>query len=186
MRLHERSLRLAREFATTFNIAWSLRALADAMLMQGDLGHARTLLEESLALSRDKEHAWNIARTLASLGSVECEAGDYARASRLYEESLHLGRRIGMNLTILRCLEGLARVTVAQGRMERAAWLCGAAAALREDKGWPPPPARRAEHDRSVAAAREALGEEVFAATWARGHALPLEETITDAVKNYE
>ena len=91
-----------------------------------------------------------------------------------------------MNLTILRCLEGLARVALTQGRMKRAAWLCGAAAALREDKGWPLPSAKRAEHDRSVAAAREALGEEVFAATWARGHALPLEETITDAVKNYE
>ena len=186
MRLHERSLRLAREFATTFSIAWSLRALADAVLMQGDLGRARTLLEESLALSRDKEHAWNSARTLASLGSVECEAGEYARASRLYEESLHLGRQIGMNLTILRCLEGLARVAVTQGRMKRAAWLCGAAAALREDKGWPPPPAKRAEHDRSVAAAREALGDEVFAAAWARGHTLPLEETITDAVNNDE
>jgi hypothetical protein len=70
--------------------------------------------------------------------------------------------------------------------MERAAWLCGAAAALREDKGWPPPPARRAEHDRSVAAAREALGDEVFAAAWSSGHTLPLEETITAAVKNYE
>jgi len=186
VRLQEQSLALAREFASTFSIAWSLRALADAVLMQGDLGRARTLLEESLALSRDEEHAWNNARTLASLGSVECEAGDYARASRLYEESLHLGRRIGMNLTILRCLEGLARVTVAQGRMERAAWLCGAAAALREDKGWPPPPARRAEHDRSVAAAREALGDEVFAEAWSSGHALPLEETITDAVKNHE
>jgi predicted ATPase/DNA-binding XRE family transcriptional regulator len=183
VRLHEQSLTLARGFGTTFGVAWSLRALGDAVRGQGDLSHARTLLEESLALSRSKEHAWGIARTLASLGSVACEAGEYARASRLYEESLELGgRRMGLNHTILVCLEGLARVAVAQGRMERAARLCGAAAALRVDRGWPLPPAKRVEHDRIVAAAYGALGEEAFTTAWARGHALPLEEAIKDTL----
>ena len=150
---------------------------------QGDLRRARTLLEESLALSRSKEHAWGIARTLASLGNVACEAGEYTRASRLYEESLELGgRRMGLNHTILVCLEGLSRVAVAQGRMERAARLCGTVAALREDRGWPLPPAKRAEHDRTVAAARGALGEEAFEAVWARGHALPLDEALRDTL----
>jgi tetratricopeptide (TPR) repeat protein len=176
VRLHEQSLTLTRGFGTTFGVVWSLRALADAVRGQGDLGRARTLLEESLALSRSKEHAWGIARTLASLGNVACEAGAYARASRLYEESLELGgRRMGLNHTILVCLEGLARVAVAQGRMERAARLCETAAALREDRGWPLPPAKHAEHDRTMAAAHGALGEEAFAAAWARGHALSLE-----------
>jgi tetratricopeptide (TPR) repeat protein len=186
VRLHEQSLALAREFGTTFGLAWSLRALGDAVRGQGDLGRARMLLEESLALSRGKEHAWGIARTLASLGSVACEADEYARALRLYEESLELGRRMGLKHTILVCLEGLARVAVAQGRMERAARLCGAAAALREDMGWPLPPAKRAEHERTMAAARGALGEEAFAAAWERGHALPLEEAITDTLSNGE
>ena len=89
---------------------------------------------------------------------------------------------MGMNVTTVRCLEGLARVAVAQGRMERAAWLCGAAAAVREDRGWPLPPARRAEHDHTVAVARETLGEEAFAAAWARGHELSLEEAVKDTL----
>ena len=187
VRLHEQSLVLAREFGTTFDVAWSLRALADAVRGQGDLGLARTLLEEGLALSRGKEHAWGIARTLVSLGSVACEAGEYARASRLYEESLELGgQRMGLSHPILLCLEGLARVAAAQGRMERAARLCGAAAALREDKGWPLPPAKRGEIDRTVAAAREALGEEAFAAAWAKGHALHLDEAITETLSDDE
>jgi predicted ATPase len=179
VRLQEQSLALAREFASTFSIAWSLRALADAVREQEDLRRARVLLEESLALSRGKEYAWSIGRTLASLGSVECQAGEYARASRLYQESLELGRRMGgTSLTILRCLEGLAQVAVAQGRMERATWLCGAAAALREDRGWPLPPAKRAQHDRSMTTIREALGEEAFEAAWTKGHVLPLEKAI--------
>jgi predicted ATPase/DNA-binding XRE family transcriptional regulator len=183
VRLHERSLAFAREFATAFGVAWSLRALADAVRGQGDLERARMLLEESLGLSRG-EHAWNTASTLASLGNVECEAGEWARASRLYEESLGLGRRTGQNHTILTCLEGLARVAVAQGRMQRAARLRGAAAALREDRGWPLPPAKHVEHERTTAAAREALGEEAFEAAWAEGYAIPLEDAITVALNN--
>jgi hypothetical protein len=93
---------------------------------------------------------------------------------------------MGQNLTILRCLEGLAQLAVAQGSMERAAWLCEAAAALREDMGWPLPPAKRAENDRTVTAARGAIGEEAFEAAWVRGHALILEETITETLSNGE
>jgi predicted ATPase len=184
VRLYEQSLDLARGFGTTFGIAYSMRGLADALRAQGDLKRARMLLEESLALSRGEEHAWGIAHTLAGLGNVACEAGEYARASSLYEESLDLARRMGLNHTILPCLEGLARVALAQGKMERAAWLCGAAAALREDMGWALSPVKCAEHDRIVSAARRALGEEAFAVAWARGHALPLEEAIRDAVLN--
>jgi len=187
VRLHEQSLALAREFGTTFGIALSIRALADAVLGQGDLRRARMLLEEGLALSRGTENAWGIVRTLASLGSVACEAGEYTQASRLYEESLELGgRRMGLKHTILLCLEGLARIAVAQGRMERVAWLCGAAAALREDRGWPLPPAKRAEHDRTVVAARGALGEDAFVAAWVRGDALPLDDAITGTLSNGE
>ena len=186
VRLHEQALALACEFGTTYAIAWGMRALADAVHGQGDLRRARMLLEESLALSRDEEHAWNIAHTLASLGNVECEAGEYERASRLYEESLELGWRMGLNHAILTSLEGLARVALVQGRMERAARLCGTATALREARGWPLPPAKHAEHDRTVAAAREALGEEAFAAAWTEGHALPLEGAITGALDNRE
>jgi predicted ATPase/DNA-binding XRE family transcriptional regulator len=186
VRLHEQALALHREFGTMFGIAWSLRAMGDAVREQGNLRRARTLLEESLALSRGEDHAWGIVRTLASLGGVACEAGEYARASRLYEESLEQGRRMGQDIAILTCLEGLARVAVAQGRMERAAWLIGAAAALREGRGWPLPPAKRAKNDRTVAAAREVLGEEAFEAAWERGHELPLEKAITGALNNAE
>jgi tetratricopeptide (TPR) repeat protein len=180
VRLHEQSLALAREFGTTFGIAWSMRALADALRAQGDLKRATMLLEESLALSRGLENAWGFVRTLASLGSVACEAGEYERALRLYEESLELGWRVGLKHTILPCLEGLAQVAVAQGRMERTARLCGAADALREDTGWPLPPSKHAEHHRTVAAARGALGADTFAAEWEKGHALHLKEGFRD------
>ena len=93
---------------------------------------------------------------------------------------------MGFKHTILPCLEGLAQVAVAQGMMDRVARLCGAAAALREATGWSLPPAKRAEHDRIVVAARRALGEDAFAAAWVRGYALPLKEATTDTLSNDE
>jgi hypothetical protein len=44
------------------------------------------------------------------------------------------------------------------------------------------PPADRAEHDRSVTAVRAALGQEAFAAAWAAGRAMTLEDAIRDAL----
>ena len=50
--------------------------------------------------------------------------------------------------------------------------------------GAPLPPAELAEHDRSVAAARAGLGEEAFAAAWAAGRAMSLEEVTTFALRD--
>ena len=66
--------------------------------------------------------------------------------------------------------------------MERAARLWGAADALREAIGAPLSPFERTELDTHTAAARTALGEEVFAAAWAQGRATPLNEAIEYAL----
>jgi hypothetical protein len=63
------------------------------------------------------------------------------------------------------------------------ALLFGTAAALRGAMGAPLPPADRAKHQRQVASTRAALGEEVVAAAWAEGRALPLEEAVASALE---
>jgi len=65
--------------------------------------------------------------------------------------------------------------------MERAARLFGAAAALRNVIGAPLSPISRITYDRTVAATREALGKITFAAAWAAGQALPLEQAVVEA-----
>ena len=54
----------------------------------------------------------------------------------------------------------------------------GAAAALRETMGTPIPPVYRADYDRSVAAARAQLGEKAFAAAWAEGRIMTVEQVL--------
>ena len=48
--------------------------------------------------------------------------------------------------------------------------------------GAPLPPGECAEHDRSVAAVRTALGAEAFAADWAKGRAISLDEAVAFAL----
>jgi hypothetical protein len=77
----------------------------------------------------------------------------------------------------------LAAVACAQGQPERGAHLLGAAAALRAGRGMPLPPNERAAQERTVAAARAALGEDAFAAAWAQCQRMSLEQAIAYALE---
>jgi predicted ATPase/DNA-binding XRE family transcriptional regulator len=182
IRLNEQALAITREFGSTFGSGLTICTLADALRAQGDTARARTLLEESLASLRRQEHPLRIANALANtltrLGSIECELGRDARASELYGESLELVRQFGFRFDAVPCLEGMARVAVVQGRPERAARLLGTSAALRDEMGTPLVPIARADHDHAVNDTRAALGEDAFAAAWAEGSGMTLEEVM--------
>jgi hypothetical protein len=78
-------------------------------------------------------------------------------------------------------VEGLAAVASAQGQPERAVQLLAAAAALREAIGAPLSPADQAGYDRTIAALQATLEPDAFAAAWALGRTLPLEQVATEA-----
>ena len=189
-RLNERALAVAREFGSRFGVALALCNLADVLRDQGDLERAKSLLEESLVSLRSQNGPLRIANalvnTLARLGSIECEMGRDERASELFEESLGEVWRFGFGFEGVACLEGLARVAAMEGRPERAARLLGASAARREELGISLSPIVQADHDHAVNAARAALGEDAFTRAWAGGHAMSLEEAITDALGDNE
>jgi hypothetical protein len=73
-------------------------------------------------------------------------------------------------------LEGLAGVVAAQGASAWAVRLWGAADALREAMGTHISPVYRADYERSVAAVRTQLGVKAFAAGWAEGRMMTLEQ----------
>jgi hypothetical protein len=109
--------------------------------------------------------------------------GNYEGARALYEESLGIFRPTGEQRGIAAVLEGLAGIAAAADQAERAARLFGAAAALRAAIATPLAPGERADYDRYVAATHAALGEEAFAAAWAAGRALSVDQAITFALE---
>jgi hypothetical protein len=85
-------------------------------------------------------------------------------------------------MRIAESLEIAARLALAEGWPERAARLLGAADALRDAIGAPLPPVYRAAHEHDMATARTALGDAAFAAAWAAGRALALEQAVAEAL----
>jgi non-specific serine/threonine protein kinase len=179
--LFEESLTVSRDGGNKWGIALCVSGLGLVAYEQDDYAEARSLFEESLTIRRELGYTWGIAFSLTHLGLLACVQGDYAGAGSLFEESLAIYRDLGNKQGIAESLESLARLA-AQGReWERAARLWGVAA-LREAIGAPPAPNRREEWERELGAARAALGEEAFAASWAEGRAMALEQAIAYAL----
>jgi predicted ATPase len=180
--LYEESLAIRRELGDQHGIADSLNNLGILASDQGEYEAARALYEESLAIRRELGNQQGIAGSLNNLGNVAYSQGEYEAARALNEESLAICRELGDQRGIAYGLEGVAAAAGAQGQPERAALIFGAAEALREVLGAPLTPSDRAEYDRYVAAARAALDEAAFAAAWAEGRALPLDQAIAIAL----
>jgi predicted ATPase/DNA-binding SARP family transcriptional activator len=182
MTLLEESLALSRDLGDTRGIADALRSLGWLALNQGDLARAAALLEDSLALYRKHGYVQYIAWALHSLASVALLQGNNEHAAALCVESLTLGRKAADRYIIAWCLEDVAGVAMAQGDSLHAALLMGAAEGLRTTIGARLLAFDRVRYERTVAAVRAALDAVAFAAAWAAGRALPLEQAIAEAL----
>ena len=188
IRLGEKALAVARESGNASGSALAACNLADALRARGDLEAATTLLEEAQSSLKGRVQTVPginaLVNTLNRLGSIRCETGNYSQAGESYVESLRLmWQHVGRAYETAACLEGLARVSAMQGRPERAAWLLGVSAALRDEMGTPPTPVARADHDHASEAALEALGEQAFETAWTAGNEAPSEASITAALE---
>jgi predicted ATPase/DNA-binding NarL/FixJ family response regulator len=178
--LLEESLALDRR--SLLNDTEALLELGRVAAYRGDLARAVALLEEGLAQCRAAGHQRDVGAALLRLGLAVWRQGDAARALAYLRESLGLRRALGNRLSIAECLEAVAMVAAGTNEPERAARLLGAAAGLRDAGGTPLPPVERPDHEASAAAARSALGEAAFAAAWAAGAALTLEQAVAEAL----
>jgi tetratricopeptide (TPR) repeat protein len=180
--LYEQSLSRYQAVDDKRGIAFVQRKLGEAAWYQGDAARAEVCCKESLALCQELGHKQDTAWSLHRLGQVAVYRGDYSTAVALHKESLALFRELGPTPDIPWGMEGLAAVVGAQGQPLQAARLFGAAAALREVSGGPRRRLDLADYDRDVAAVRAQLDEKSFAAAWAEGQAMPLEQAIAEAL----
>ena len=70
----------------------------------------------------------------------------------------------------------------ARGEAARAVRLFGATAVLREMVGYAREPVDQPGFDRWIAPLRTALGEEAFAAAWAEGESVALDDAVVEAL----
>jgi hypothetical protein len=81
------------------------------------------------------------------------------------------------------CLAGLGSVAALDEQPARAARLWGGAERLRQVLGRRTAPAARATYERAMAVARAQIGEDAFAAAWAAGRAMSIEQASAYALE---
>jgi tetratricopeptide (TPR) repeat protein len=181
--LLEESLPLAREVGDKEMSGWILTYMPEVAGGQGDADTASIYLDEAVSIWKLQENNSAIAESLRHRGRIARQRGDLVAARRCFADSLARWQVSKDKHRIALCLEGLAAVATDQGEAERACRLFGAAAALRETSGRPLEPVYRGEYERQVAAVRDTLGEKAFAADWAEGRAMTLEQAAAYALQ---
>jgi non-specific serine/threonine protein kinase len=183
--LYEENLTLCRASGDRRGLAKVLVQLGLlALRIEGDSALAGALCGESLAISREIGDKPGMGYALARLGNLAWSAGDHARARTLYREGLERFREVMDRRQLATCLSFCGNLAVRGGSPARGAQLFGAAEALDPLYRTSLDPAERADCDASLAAARAALGDDAFAAAWADGRVMPLEQAIALATED--
>ncbi len=196
--LYQESLALYQQLGDQENIAWLLLGWGELALLQCDEERAQALLDESLAVFEASNTPLGSALAQLDLGLVAGHRGDHERARARVAASLAGFRLVGGEETEYwsggLCMAAFAGIAVDRGRRcpdaaganaaRRAARLLGAADALLEASGIAnAPTVHRVEIERNVAALRARLDETAFAAAWAEGRAMSLEQASAYALE---
>ncbi len=171
----------ARELRSKDRMSSALVGLGMIARQEGDAAESWALLEEGLALARDTGSRTETAGALLNLGWLAWADGNVGRAEGLAKESLAVSRDMGMSAQspagLAAAIGFLGVLAVSRGAYLRAARLLGAVATRPVPPLWLPREDRRV-HEESAAAARVALGEAGYAAAWATGEAMTLEQAV--------
>ncbi|HET8907291.1 MAG TPA: tetratricopeptide repeat protein [Ktedonobacterales bacterium] len=182
------SLDLMRAAGDNWGMAVDAVDLGRAAELQGDLERAVAYYEDSRRLYAQVGDVGAAAHSFVHLARVARQQGDLQQADALGRAGLSISWRAGDRSMIAEGLDGLAQTAVAlvvAGDIAygtRAAHLLGATATLRETLGAPDLSPERETARAHEASAQAALGEEAWAAAFAAGQALSLDEAIAQAL----
>jgi non-specific serine/threonine protein kinase len=181
--LFDECTNLAQELGDRWLYGLGLIRLGVMARYQGDDKRVAELHTQGLAVSRAIGNKFSTAHALYRYGrDVALPQHRYDEAIALFKEGLLLSRGARSRWQSELGLEGLAQVASARGHYDHAARLFGAAEAQREIVGKWSEPVDQASRDQWVAPTRAALGDTPFAAAWAEGRALTLEQAVEYAL----
>jgi predicted ATPase/DNA-binding SARP family transcriptional activator len=142
---YERALELYRGVSPR-DAAITLENLGLVAAAAGDLDTAETLLEEAIALSVLHEAPREVASARRDLAWVLLAGGDLERTRELLVSAWATFGELTDRANAADCLEAFAALALAEGRLEEAARLLGAAEAIRDAIG----SVRQPDQDRLV------------------------------------
>jgi predicted ATPase/class 3 adenylate cyclase/DNA-binding CsgD family transcriptional regulator len=172
-----RGYEIARRIPGPPAAAGTLTFSALAPMACGDLTAARHWADELVSGTR----GCYLSAALGTRARVEIAQGEFEQAERDAHRSLTIAAETGTGMGLFYTLECLADVAARAESHREGARLFGAADAVRQRTGEVRFKILDADHEASVAALRNAMGDSDFEAAWAEGAALSTEEAITYA-----
>jgi predicted ATPase/DNA-binding CsgD family transcriptional regulator/Tfp pilus assembly protein PilF len=167
------AIAIARESGSRRQVANHQLTLGQIEFADGRPAIARELVDEALTVFEAMGDQPAIVPALTVLGQIASEFGDHARAVSLLMASLRLRLKLGLLRNLGDFIERLAS-TVVSLDPALATRLLAAAAADRARTGVPRLSWDEAARNRTVDAARSALGAERFDTEWRSGAVLPI------------
>ena len=149
--------------------------------IRGDIVEARRWYEATLAALPAGTVTFIRPMVLGNLASIAWDEGDRSRAAILQREALPLRRALWDVLALANSVANAAEHATVDGRPEVAARLLGAAEALRLRRRVAIEPFNLDDRGALVTRVRAQLGDLAFAAAWAQGEDLSLDQAITEA-----
>jgi hypothetical protein len=167
-------------------LAASLLNLGAVLIYLKEYELARGLSEEGLAMMRRNGNRYGAALVSGNLGYIEMKLGNSVEAGRLIAKNLKTVADLKHNKSTIAAIEYMAYLASAAAKPEKSVRLFGAAEALSEatDRHLDIP--EQADHDEYIGLIREALDTATFAALWAEGRAMTLEQAIAYALQDTE
>jgi predicted ATPase/class 3 adenylate cyclase len=180
----EAGIAQVRQLGNELKAGQDLANFAYFLLTQAnDDERASVVATEALAIGRQTNYVYSQIFAGATLAMVAARRDEVERARELARDALRRASAAGGDAygTPL-SLYALAMAESRGGRSQRAARLLGAADAMREQRGIALSESETAIIEPCMAPARAALGEEAWAAAFAAGRALSLEQAIAEAL----
>jgi predicted ATPase/DNA-binding SARP family transcriptional activator len=183
----QQGLAVALQAGAQWSASSALFNAGDAQYLQGRFAEAGHSYKESLSFCDAVGNLRSHGRRLVRLGHVACAQGDLGQAIALFAKALTMATecqdRPGSGLALV----GMSRTAAATGHYRRATSLIAVIEELATlspvVRNWP---LERKESEAVLAIVRAQLDEAAFAAAWAAGHAMSLEEAVSFALADPE
>ena len=180
------ALGVGRRIQEPEHVAGALNQLGKAALAEGDISYASACYEEAYTLCQAPDWRQHVyaGQAYKGMGEIELSRGDYTAALQFLREGLALSNPPVIKLWILDVLAGVIGTMPRRttGDVQCAARIWGAAEALLEKMGVVHTPHDRRRMEALIAEARSRINPKTFAAAWAEGRELSLDEAIALAM----
>jgi non-specific serine/threonine protein kinase len=190
---YEAELAVGRGIEFNMCLAFAFCGLGKLAWVQGNDELATKRFEEGLKVGQEADLKTAMFHTQYGLGRVAQSQGNDFVARSYYAAMLGMQqRRISppswywlknYGCTVAYPIEAFAVLAAAQNQLERSTRLFGAAEILYLPLRFEMSAKERAEHDQAIAAARAALGEDVFAAAYEEGKKMTIDEAVAFALQ---